>query len=443
MTDTIFAPATALGRAGVAVVRVSGSAAAEALRLLTGRGLPRPREATVATIRDPQGGEVLDRGLVLWFPAPRSATGEDVAEFHVHGGRAVVNGLTAALQRLGGVRFAEPGEFTRRAFENGKLDLTAAEAIADLVEAETEAQRRQALRQLDGELGRLYDGWRSRLSRCLAHLEAYLDFPDEDLPADVLIETVNQLVVLRAEIAGHLADGHRGERLREGIEVAILGPPNAGKSSLLNAIAGADVVIVSERAGTTRDVVEVRMDLGGYPVVLADTAGLREAVDAVESEGVRRALARADRADLKMLVVDAGVWPVLDDRTRALAGPDSLLVVNKADTCRPALPARMNGAETMLVSARTGEGVSALLEGLAKRVAALLRSGTGPTLTRARHRGCLEDAVAALERAPSAALPELMAEDLRFALRAIGRITGRVDVDELLDIVFRDFCIGK
>lgn len=437
MTDTIFAPATAPGRGGVAVIRISGPRAGDALRALTGRPLPEARLATLARLRAADG-DVIDQGLVLWFPHPASFTGEDVAELHVHGGRAVVGGLVEALGALPGLRLAEPGEFTRRAFENGKLDLTEAEAIADLVDAETAAQRRQALRQLGGELGRLYEGWRARLTRALAHIEADIDFPDEDLPDGVAAAVRPELLSLSTEIAAHLADGRRGERLRDGIAIAIVGAPNAGKSSLLNALARREAAIVSERAGTTRDVVEVHLDLGGYPVILADTAGLREATDEIESEGIRRALARAEESDLKIAVFDGALLPALDERTRALVDESTVRVLNKADRVTGPIPEGM-----VPVSATTGAGVPDLVHRLTAFVAERFDPAGAPALTRVRHRTALEECRGALLRAIDAPLPELAAEDVRLASRALGRITGRVDVEDLLDVIFRDFCIGK
>ncbi|MCG5241932.1 tRNA uridine-5-carboxymethylaminomethyl(34) synthesis GTPase MnmE [Azospirillum doebereinerae] len=443
MTATIFALATAPGRSGVAVVRVSGPGAGSALTALSGRPLPEPRRASLATLRDPATGDALDDALVLRFTAPASFTGEDVVELHLHGGRAVVTGVIEALAALPGLRLAEPGEFTRRAFENGKLDLTEAEAVADLIDAETTAQRRQALRQMDGALGRLYDGWRDRLTRALAHIEADIDFADEDLPggvADAVRPVVERLI---AEIAAHLDDGGRGERLREGLHIAIVGAPNAGKSSLLNALARRDAAIVSARAGTTRDVIEVHLDLGGYPVVLADTAGLREAAaDEVEEEGIRRARDRAARADVKVAVFDATALPDLDPATLALIDADTVVAVNKRDLSDSPLPL-IGGQTPIPVSARSGAGLVDLEKCLAAFSAERLAVGGTPSLTRARHRAALEECRASLERALSAPLPELAAEDIRLASRALGRITGRVDVEDLLEIIFRDFCIGK
>lgn len=443
MTATIFALATAPGRAGVAVVRVSGPASGAALTALTGRPLPRPREATLAKLRDPKTGEALDDALVLHFTAPRSFTGEDVVELHLHGGRAVVAGVVEVLSSQPGLRVAEPGEFTRRAFENGKLDLTEAEAVADLVDAETAAQRRQALRQMDGALGTLYDGWRERLTRSLAHIEADIDFPDEDLPSGVSSTARPVLETLAREIDTHLDDKGRGERLREGLHIAIVGAPNAGKSSLLNALARREAAIVSARAGTTRDVIEVHLDLGGYPVVLADTAGLREAAaDEVEEEGIRRALDRAAKADVKIAVFDATTLPALDPATVALVDADTIVVLNKTDVA-DATPPVIAGVPAIAVSARTGVGLPPLEERLTAFSADRLAGGGVPALTRARHRSALEECRDALRRALTAPLPELMAEDVRLASRALGRITGRVDVEDLLDVIFRDFCIGK
>lgn len=440
-SDTIFALASGAGRAGVAVIRLSGPASGRAYARLSGRPPPPPRLASRVRLRD-GGGEEIDDGLALWFPAPRSFTGEDVVELHVHGGRAVLAAMAEALTALG-LRPAEPGEFTRRAFANGKMDLTAAEALADLVAAETAAQRRQALRQMDGALARLYEGWRERLVRLMAHLEAAIDFPEEGLP-DGLAEAVRTaLAGLAQEIAAHLADGRRGERLRDGVEIAILGAPNVGKSSLLNRLARREAAIVSATAGTTRDVIEVQLDLGGYPAVLADTAGLREAAEEIEGEGVRRALARAEAADLRLLVFDAAALPEIDPVTAALAADRCMVVLNKSDAAAAPPPGRIAGRPAFAVSARDGDGMAGLLEALGTEVAALAAVGEVPALTRARHRSALIDCAAALRRGLEAPLVELAAEDLRLAARALGRITGRVDVEELLDVVFRDFCIGK
>jgi tRNA modification GTPase len=402
---------------------------------LTG-ALPPPRRARHVRLRDRQTGDDIDDAIALWFPGPDSVTGEDVAEFQVHGSRAVLAALVAALAGMG-LRLAEPGEFTRRAFHNGKLDLTQAEAIADLTAAETEAQRRQALRQLDGHLGALYRGWSTRLLCLLAHLEAAIDFPDEDLPPEIEREVAGESALLAAEIDNHLADNRRGERLRDGIAVAIIGPPNAGKSSLLNQLARREAAITSPIAGTTRDVIEVAIDLAGYPVVLADTAGLRDSADAIEQEGLRRARARAEAAELRLFVFDAG-RPQDAAGAAAWPGPDTLRVANKIDLpSKTELPVGAIG-----VSALTGEGIAALTAALAARVGAEY-DVAAPLLTRTRHRTALEAARDALHRSFAAELPELRAEDLRLAWRSLGRITGHADVEDLLDVIFADFCIGK
>jgi tRNA modification GTPase len=438
--DTIFAPATAAGRAGIAVIRVSGAGAAAALAALAGGAGP-PRRMTRAVFRDPESGEALESGLSVFFPGPASFTGEDVAELHIHGGRATVEALCAALRRLG-LRFAEPGEFARRAFGNGRLDLAEIEGLADLVAAETEAQRRQALRQLSGALSALAEGWRACLVRALAHLEAAIDFADEDI-GDPAAGVAASLAALAGEIAAHLADGRRGERLRDGVEIAILGPPNAGKSSLLNALARREAAIVAETAGTTRDVVEVRLDLGGLPVTVADTAGLREAADAVEAEGVRRALARADAADLRIVLVDASA-PAVPAAAAALIDGTALVVANKTDLATAPPPPTLSGAPVHALSLKTGAGLAALLAAIEERARALADDGAGGApLTRARHRAALEDCHAALVRAQGEAEIELRAEDVRLAARALGRIAGRIDVEDVLDVVFAELCIGK
>ncbi|HXP31800.1 MAG TPA: tRNA uridine-5-carboxymethylaminomethyl(34) synthesis GTPase MnmE [Stellaceae bacterium] len=438
MNDTIFALSTAAGRAGIAVLRLSGPKARSALQELAGR-LPPPRRASLARFRDPASGEAIDQGLMLLFPAPHSVTGEDVAELQVHGSRAVTAALLDSLGRMPGLRLAEPGEFARRAFLNDKLDLTEVEGLADLIAAETAAQRRQALRQLGGELGRLCEGWRQRLLAIQARLEAAIDFPEEDLPSGLLDKAGAEAARLATEIEAHLVDARRGERLRDGIAVAILGPPNAGKSSLMNALARRDVAITSAIAGTTRDVIEVALDLAGYPVVLADTAGVRAARDAIEEEGVRRARARAASADLKLVLLDA-TQPEPEEALRALIDEDALVIANKIDL----LPeGDMPPAGMVPLSVKTGAGMGDLLARLTAAVAERLAPGNAAVVTRARHRRALEDCVAALARFARAPLPELAAEDLRRAVRALGRITGRVDVEDMLDMLFREFCIGK
>lgn len=437
---TIFALASAAGKAGVAVVRISGPDAASALRVVLGeQAMPEPRRASLRGIVG-SNGEAIDQGLVLWFPGPGSYTGEDLVELHVHGGRAIIADVLERLSGLPGCRSAEAGEFSRRAFENGRLDLTQVEAVADLIDAETTAQRRQAVRQLGGELGRLYERWRAVILTALAHVEASIDFIEEDLPEDLWLPHKKRVAETLAEIRTHLADGRRGERLRSGVSVAIVGPPNAGKSSLMNALARRDVAIVSETAGTTRDVIEVHLDLDGYPAVVADTAGVREAAEAVEQEGVRRALARAEAADLRLIIVD-GSDPESVRAGMALSGRDCLLIANKIDL----VPEGMELPERWIpVSMQTGSGLRGLLGLLRGEVEARVGGVDGALLTQARHREALERSVAALSEALVDELAiEERAEWLRVAAQGLGRITGRVDVEDLLDVIFADFCIGK
>ena len=434
--DTIFALASAPGRAGIAVVRLSGLRTRDAITAF-GCDVPQPRKAVRAKFTNPATRELLDDGLLILFPAPHSFTGEDVAELHLHGGRAVVESVLDALSRIDGLRPAEPGEFSRRAFANDKMDLTEAEAIADLVDAETRAQQRQALRQMGGALKELYDGWRHRLVQALAHLEAVIDFPDEDLPADVLERLWGEVADLCAAIMRHLDDGRRGERIRSGISIAIVGPPNAGKSSLINMLSRRETAIVSAAPGTTRDVIEVHLDLDGHAVLVADTAGLRESSDSIESEGIRRARSRAEAADLKIAVFDGATYPALDAATKALVDDNTIAVVNKSDLLKS------QPREMLAMSLQSGAGVDQFLRRLHAAVNALADTGAAMPLTRVRHRKALEECLAALQRGRAASDSELAAEDLRLAARALGRLTGRIDVEEILDAVFRDFCIGK
>ncbi|MGB0719709.1 MAG: tRNA uridine-5-carboxymethylaminomethyl(34) synthesis GTPase MnmE, partial [Bdellovibrionales bacterium] len=370
---------------------------------------------------------------------------EDVVEYHLHGGRAVIDGLLDVLAAQPGYRMAEPGEFTRRAFENGKMDLTEAEAVADLIHAETQAQKAQALAQMGGALYTLYEGWSDRLKTLLAHVEADIEFPDEDVPDQISPALLAQIKDLIAEIVAHLNDNRRGERLRDGIHIAVIGAPNAGKSSLVNALAQREVAIVSDLAGTTRDVIEAHLDLGGYPVILSDTAGLRpdligddDAHGRIESEGMRRALARAQEADLRVLLFD-GSQNAPDAETLKLADDMAVLAVNKIDVRH--VDFHLDGA--LDVSVKNGAGLDGLLERLVARISNLVGQSDAPALTRKRHRQALESGLDHLQRSLNAALPELTAEDLRLAIRALGRITGRVDVEDLLDVIFKDFCIGK
>lgn len=443
MNDTIFAPATAPGKAGIAVIRISGPAAGQALREMTGITNPASRHASRCNLVDPKTGSSLDDGLALWFPGPASFTGEDVLEFHLHGGRATVRAVCDVLGQFDDLRLAEPGEFTRRAFDNGKLDLTEVEGLADLIDAETESQRVQGLRQLGGSLGSLVEGWRQTLLRTLALMEADIDFPDEGLPDHLETEAKHNILGLKSEISIYLDDQHRGERIRDGIFIAILGAPNVGKSSLLNALVHRDVAIVTDLAGTTRDVLDVHLDLAGFAVTLADTAGLRASDDIIEQEGVRRALKRADEADLRLVVFDATEQAINPNSLELLTG-NSIAVANKIDLTKDgSVPEGFDGLPVIAVSAKREENMGHLLDVLTERVTDLMDNRAGTPLTRARHREALMDCRAALVRAEVAGESELVAEDLRLAARALGRITGRVDVEDVLDVIFREFCIGK
>jgi tRNA modification GTPase len=454
--DTIFALSSGRLPAAIAVVRVSGPRAGHALVALA-RRMPAPREAMLARLRDPANGESssgsdgepIDDALVLWFPAPRSETGEDTVEFHLHGGRAVVAAVLRALGAMEGLRPAEAGEFTRRSFANGKLDLTGVEGLADLIGAETEAQRRQAFRQLRGLLGERAESWRTRLISALALVEAVIDFPDEgDVPHDLVAPARDIARKLHGEIGALLDDQHRGERLRDGPVVAIAGPVNVGKSSIINRLAGRSAAIVSPHAGTTRDVIEVHLDLGGYPVTVLDTAGLRDSADPVEQEGVRRARERAAGADLVLWVVDAAaaqpVSPSVDIRA---GGPETWVVFNKCDIAHNdcGKSAGYRDRRWLEISAKTGQNFDKLLKMLEEFLAANFSTDHSVLITRARHRHLLESCRGSLGRALSEpeGREDIIAEELRLAARDLGRLTGRVDVEDVLDVIFRDFCIGK
>lgn len=435
---TLYAPITAPGRAAVAALRLSGRRAFAAAEALAGT-LPEARRAGLRRLREPATGEVIDDALVLAFPAPASSTGEDVVELHLHGGTLPTRRLLAALADMAGLAPAEPGAFSRRAFLNGRLDLARAEAVADLVDAETEAQARQALRQLDGALGRRVADWQRRLTAARARLEAGLDFADEADVAGRAAGDDPDLAALAGELRATAADD-RGARLREGLVVALVGAPNAGKSSLLNALAERDVAIVSEIAGTTRDVLEVPMELGGRPVTLIDTAGIRESDDLVEQEGVRRARAAAERADLRLVLIDGARWPAPGAAGALTPGASDVVVLAKADL-EPEGPRYWAGHAVIEASVLRPGGLEAVLEAL--EAAAGERLGGGALWTRARHRAALEEAAA--EIAAGAAQPEavLRAENLRLAARALQRITGEGGVEVLLDAIFAGFCIGK
>jgi len=452
--DTIFALSSGRPPAAIAVIRISGPRAGVALAQMIGR-VPQPRRATFARVRDPATGELVDEGLALWFPAPNSETGEDIAELQVHGGRAVIAAVLAALGKLEGLRHAEAGEFTRRAFENGRLDLTAVEGLADLVAADTQAQRRQAVEHLRGLLGERAESWRQRLIEALALAEASIDFSDEeDVPKQAMAQALERIGPLAEEIA-QAAGAGRGERLREGLRVAIAGPPNAGKSTLFNRLARREAAIVSPFPGTTRDVLELHLDLAGYPVTVLDTAGIRETVDPIEREGVRRASEQAGGADLVLWVVDASVLGgegMHEIKQARAAAPDAAfwIVVNKIDLIaeaeRPKIESQFARELTVhLLSGLTTLGVDEMVNAVA-RYAEGFFTAEPALVARERQRGHLRETVLALRAAQSAARDgreEIMAEHLRLATRALGKLLGRVDVEDVLDVIFRDFCIGK
>ncbi len=437
LPDTIIALATAPVKSGVAVLRISGPKA-DAVFDYFRVTHPTPRMATLIALRDPESNRLIDQVLALRFVAPHSFTGEAVVELHTHGSRAVTADLLRRLSQLEGFRLAEPGEFARRAFLNNKMDLTQAEGLADLIEAETEAQAIQAARQMEGETGKIYDHLRGRILRTLALLEAYIDFPDEEIPDSVMEEVEEGVKALAGEIATILSDGHRGERVREGIEIVLLGPPNAGKSTLLNALARREVAIVSAEAGTTRDLLEVHLDIGGFPVTLIDTAGLRETSGEIEGEGIRRARARAAKAELVLRLFDITTHPESYNDIQAPEGIESWTILTQSDKT-----GKGNPQADIILSAHTGEGMDTLLTRLKEHIASRYSSAGSALITRERHRRALENAHTHLTRFSSSAPLELNGEELRLAARALASITGSITVDDVLDIVFSSFCIGK
>ncbi len=435
LSDTIYALSSGAGRGGVAVIRVSGPKVREILKQMASLPEPTPRYAYFRALKN-HSGAVLDHALVLYFAAPASFTGEDVAELQVHGGFAVIKSVLEALGDYAGCRPAQRGEFSRRAVLSGKIDLTQAEGILDLIHAETAHQREAALEQTSGVLKEKYEAWRHLLVRHRAYLEAFIDFPEEDLPpekARLIDEDVRRL---SDDIARHLNDNHAGEKLKEGFQITLLGVPNVGKSSLINMLAKKDVAIVSQIAGTTRDIVQAYLDADGFPVILSDTAGLREQADVIETEGIRRALEKAAEADLILHVADARDYPNEPELPHDLNGVERLVVWNKADLAEA-------GGEGIFVSARTGQGSDALWEKIRSRMQETFAGLNGGVITRERYRTALKETQSALTRALAEEELELKAEELRLAAQALGRITGVIHTEELLDVIFKDFCIGK
>jgi tRNA modification GTPase len=436
LQSTIIAPASGTGPAGVAIIRISGPAARDVIIGLSG-DLPLPRKAALRTLIGPDG-EKIDQALVLWFPAPASFTGEDVGEFHVHGGKAVIADVIEACLSIPGVALAMPGEFTRRAFENGKMDLSSAEGLADLIEAETKAQRRQALRQLEGGLALEVTAWREMIIAALGDAEGDIDFPDENLPAGLSAQVRGRILELRSTLQHYLAQSEHAIRVRDGFRVAIIGAPNAGKSSLLNALAKREAAIVSSIAGTTRDVVEVRLVLEGLVIWIADTAGLRDSLDELESMGISRGIDQAEAADLRFGVIasEAERGPL-----GAFMKADDIWILGKADA-RDWGPSRPN---EIMISSHTGLGIALLETAISQKAAADMANFETAPLTRLRHKIAVQDTIDALSRALDATCdtPELIAEDLRLAARSLGTIIGRVDMEDVLNRIFSQFCIGK
>ena len=442
---TIYALSSGPGISGVAVVRVSGKDTSEVVKKLTGEELPSPRVATLKKFNKIDTNELIDEGVIIWFPGPNSYTGEDLAEFHVHGSRAVVSALHSSISKIKNCRLAEPGEFTKIAFQNGKINLLKAESIADLVSSETEIQRKQAIKIMSGKSSDQFNSWREKLLKILSHVEAKIDFPDEDLPKDILSEIQKTSDQISSEIKKILDDQKVGERIREGFKIAIVGPINAGKSSLLNYLSKRDVAIVSEIAGTTRDVIETHLNLDGYPVVVSDTAGIRDSKNEIEKKGIKLALNRAEDADLKLVIIDAknvDFTGVLKD----LVDENAILVVNKSDLLNGKLNDKLKKHDHILISIKNNSNLDKLILKIKSKLENKFLSHGDILITRARHRQHLEQCINHLQNFKNKNGSEEFdkaAEDLRLATRHLGMIVGKVDVEEILGSIFNDFCIGK
>ena len=442
---TIYALSSGPGIAGVAVIRVSGKDTSEVIKQITGCELPRPRVATLKKLKNSNTNEMIDEGIVLWFPGPNSYTGEDMVEFHVHGSRAVISAIHHTISKVKNCRLAEPGEFTKLAFQNGKINLLKAEGIADLVSAETEIQRKQAVEIMSGKSSDKFTSWRAKLLKILAHVEAKIDFPDEDLPKDTLDEIQKTSNQVSKEIEKVLDDQKVGERIREGFKIAIVGPTNAGKSSLLNYLSRRDVAIVSEIAGTTRDVIETHLNLDGYPVVVSDTAGIRESKNEIEKKGIKLALNRAEDADLKLIIVDAKSVD-FTSVLKQLIDENAILIVNKSDLIAGNINNELKKYDHILVSIKNNLNLDQLILKIKKKLENKFISYGDILITRERHRQHLEKCIAHLKNFKSKNGSEdydKASEDLRLATRHLGMIVGKVDVEEILGSIFNDFCIGK
>ncbi len=443
--DTIYAPASSTAKAGIAIVRISGPSSKYAMEVL-GSKVGQARFAKITKIFHPKTKNLIDECITIFYPSPTSFTGEDVIELNIHGGRAVLNLTLDSLSQVPGLRLAEPGEFSKRRFMNGKMDLTQAEALIDLINAETEAQHRQAIKQLSGSLGSLYENWRTQLLHIIGLIEAYIDFPDEDLPKDIIVNVEKQVTSLHNKILNHLTDNHRGEKLCNGFYITIIGEPNVGKSSLMNNIAKRDVAIVSSIAGTTRDAVEIHLDIAGYPVTIADTAGIRECSDFLENESIRRTIAKVREADLKILVLEANSLHNISIVIQEFIDENTIIVFNKIDLINN--PERLNlirinNKTPILISAQEQIGITDLLDKLSTHVSNFFSITDAPLITRQRHRENLEHCKSHLVIFDLKKNIELAAEDLRLASSYLSRITGKIDIDSILEEIFSNFCIGK
>ena len=442
---TIYALSSGPGIAGVAVIRVSGEDTSKVIKLITGKDLPVPRVATLREMNNINTNELIDEGLVIWFPGPQSYTGEDLAEFHVHGSRAVIAALHTSISKIKNCRLAEPGEFTKRAFQNKKINLMKAESIGDLISSETEIQRKQAIKIMNGKSSDKFNSWREKLLKILSHVEAKIDFPDEDLPQDILLEIKQTSEQVLKEIIKILEDQKVGERIREGFKIAIVGPTNAGKSSLLNYLSKRDVAIVSEVAGTTRDVIETHLDLDGYPVIISDTAGIRDSKNEIEKKGIKLALNRAEEADLRLVVIE----PKNLDFTgflKDLFDENSILVINKSDLLQKNLDKQIKKLDHVLISIIKNSNLDILINKIKNKLKNKFISSEDILITRERHRQHLEQCVEHLKNFGDKKKNDDLdkgAEDLRLATRHLGMIVGKVDVEEILSSIFNDFCIGK
>ena len=442
---TIYALSSGSGISGIAVIRVSGKNTSTVIKKITGTKLPPPKIATLRKFNKNGEKNMIDEGILIWFPAPNSYTGEDLAEFHVHGSRAVVHAMQLAISKIKNCRLAEPGEFTKRAFQNGRINLLKAESIADLISAETEIQRKQALKIMRGKSSDKFNLWREKLLKILSHIEAKIDFPDEDLPNNILKEIHKTSNKILNEIKKTLDDQKVGERIREGFKIAIVGPPNSGKSSLLNYLSRRDVAIVSETAGTTRDVIETHLNLDGYPVIASDTAGIRNSKNEIEKKGIKIALKRAQDADLRLIIVSAKNVE-FSSVLKGLMSKNSILVINKSDLIKGKLNKNFKKYENILISLKKNSNLNKLILKIKSKLKNKSISSEDILITRERHRQNLINCVQHLERfknKKSTSDFDKAAEDLRLATRNLGMIVGKVDVEELLGSIFNDFCIGK